>query len=129
MKTNPYTKPIAIFGIIQVAIITYAVLATGMLLKMRSEEAQIRALLESFKSAYILLYLIPLVWTAFASYVFTQQKFHHHAADLASGTWLVSTLALIFFAGTLTLRSFEVGSLDKVKEEQSVQQSIRAEFE
>lgn len=117
------------FGVIQVAIITYAVLATGMLLKVRSEEAQIAQLLQSFKSSYIFLYLIPLIWTAFSAYVFTQQKLQDHAVDLASGTWLLSTLALIFFAGVLTMRSVEFDTLVKVKEEQSVQQAIRSEFE
>jgi hypothetical protein len=129
MKPNPYAKPIALFGIIQVAIITYAVLATGMFLKVRSEEAQIAQLLQAFKSSYILLYLIPLIWTAFSAYVFTQQRLQDHAADLASGTWLLSTLALIFFAGTLTMRSIAVDTLGKVKETTSVQQSIRSEFE
>ncbi len=129
MKPNPYAKPIAIFGVIQVAIITYAILAAGMLLKVRSEEAQIAQLLQAFKSSYILLYLIPLIWTGFSAYVFTQQKYQEHAADLASGSWFLSTLVLIFFAGTLTMRSIEMDMLPKAKEVKSTQQSIRSEFE
>ncbi|MDA3797600.1 MAG: hypothetical protein PF692_00765 [Kiritimatiellae bacterium] len=94
----PYTKPIAIFALMQVSIIVLGILAAGIASKMaRDLGAATTGTIIFIRNHGIYLLFIPIIWGAVTAYVQNTSSGIKSAILLYSGLAIAIILALFMF--------------------------------
>jgi Mg2+/citrate symporter len=106
----PYTKPIAIFALMQITIIVVGILAAGVVAKLSGNFCWPTTIFIRNSGFYFL--LIPIIWGTVTAYVKNNSSGRIGTILLYSGLVIAIVLAVFMFSATLGKLSTGCGGIE-----------------